>query len=473
MNRRGAWGAALVCAALAAIVPTAGSAAGSTTPTPTTSTTTSSTTPTPTSSAATTPTPSATSSTTPTTVPTSTSTTTTTTPPDSTITEAQPGGGAVPEVEQALSPVELAQQIAAADALRDELTSSTAGVAAAAAKLELLAAQSNALLENYAVAKRTEQTARAEAALQLTSFERLTNQAAQDRDDIGRWAYEAYSGGGSFATLGAVLDTLSTDPANVADHLAELDYLGTLRQETYGRSQTTATDQRDAAAKAVEAATTAATATHDASKARTQLVTITREQNATLASLRLLHAEQASKGSTIAGMLIGLGSDEADRAAERLLEAMRLPDMAIGVTGKACSENRAVFPNGQIPASALCPLYLAPGESLRPTAAAAFNALSQAYERDTGSPICVTDSYRSLPEQIVVKAQKGKWAATPGTSEHGNGLALDLCGGINSFGTAAHLWMKQHAPLYGWFHPAWAEPTGSLPEPWHWEYAGS
>ena len=114
----------------------------------------------------------------------------------------------------------------------------------------------------------------------------------------------------------------------------------------------------------------------------------------------------------------------------------------------------------------------APGQSLRPGAAASFNAMSKAYERDTGSAICVTDSYRSLPEQVSVKAVKGKWAATPGTSEHGLGLALDLCGGIQSFGGPAHLWMRQNAPLYGWFHPSWAQAGGSLPEPWHWEYAG-
>jgi LAS superfamily LD-carboxypeptidase LdcB len=67
---------------------------------------------------------------------------------------------------------------------------------------------------------------------------------------------------------------------------------------------------------------------------------------------------------------------------------------------------------------------------------------------------------------------RGRWAATPGRSHHGLGLAVDLCGGINSFGTAAHLWMVQHASLYGWYHPDWAGAGGSLPEPWHWEYAG-
>jgi LAS superfamily LD-carboxypeptidase LdcB len=109
---------------------------------------------------------------------------------------------------------------------------------------------------------------------------------------------------------------------------------------------------------------------------------------------------------------------------------------------------------------------------LRPGAAAAFNAKSLAFERDAGHPICITDSYRSFAEQVSVKATRGAWAAEPGTSQHGLGLAVDLCGGIENFGSPAHLWMTQNAPLYGWFHPDWAEPTGALPEPWHWEYAG-
>jgi hypothetical protein len=31
--------------------------------------------------------------------------------------------------------------------------------------------------------------------------------------------------------------------------------------------------------------------------------------------------------------------------------------------------------------------------------------------------------------------------------------------------------MKRNSALYGWFHPGWAEPSGVLPEPWHWEFA--
>ena len=67
-------------------------------------------------------------------------------------------------------------------------------------------------------------------------------------------------------------------------------------------------------------------------------------------------------------------------------------------------------------------------------------------------------------------ATKPNLAARPGTSNHGWGTALDLCGGIQDFGTAEHEWMFLNAPLYGWFHPAWAQRGGSRPEPWHFEF---
>ena len=98
--------------------------------------------------------------------------------------------------------------------------------------------------------------------------------------------------------------------------------------------------------------------------------------------------------------------------------------------------------------------------------------MSLAYQAQSGSALCVTDSYRSYAEQVAVKRKLPGLAATAGTSKHGLGLAVDLCGGVQSFGTPAHQWMKRHGPLFGWFHPAWSEPSGGLPEPWHWEFAG-
>ena len=67
---------------------------------------------------------------------------------------------------------------------------------------------------------------------------------------------------------------------------------------------------------------------------------------------------------------------------------------------------------------------------------------------------------------------KPNMTATPGTSVHGWGLAVDLCGGIESFDTSEHAWLVAHGPAFGWHHPSWAEAGGSRPEPWHFEYGG-
>jgi len=128
--------------------------------------------------------------------------------------------------------------------------------------------------------------------------------------------------------------------------------------------------------------------------------------------------------------------------------------------------------NGFLPDQALCPLVQAPGQRLQTAAARSFDALSAARRAATGQPLCVTDSYRSYAGQVDVFRRKPSLAATPGRSQHGWGLALDLCGGVERFGTEAHQWMWANAPSYGWIHPTWAQPGGSRPEAWHWEYAG-
>lgn len=128
--------------------------------------------------------------------------------------------------------------------------------------------------------------------------------------------------------------------------------------------------------------------------------------------------------------------------------------------------------NGFLPDQALCPLVQAPGQRLQTAAARSFDALSAARAAATGRPLCVTDSYRSYAGQVDVFRRKPSLAATPGRSQHGWGLALDLCGGAERFGTEAHEWLKANGPSYGWIHPAWAQPGGSRPEAWHWEYAG-
>jgi cell wall-associated NlpC family hydrolase len=130
------------------------------------------------------------------------------------------------------------------------------------------------------------------------------------------------------------------------------------------------------------------------------------------------------------------------------------------------------YPNGLIPPSAMCPLGVA-GHSLRCDAAAAYRAMSAAFAGAFGGPICITDSYRTYAGQVRLYGEKPALAAVPGTSNHGWGLAVDLCGGIDHYGTAQYNWMKANAGRFGFLHPDWAEPGNGREEPWHWEYAGT
>jgi peptidoglycan DL-endopeptidase CwlO len=125
--------------------------------------------------------------------------------------------------------------------------------------------------------------------------------------------------------------------------------------------------------------------------------------------------------------------------------------------------------NGRIPSDALCELGTS-GHALRCDAAEGYARLAQAYADRFGRGLCITDSYRSIGAQLTAFALKPGLAAVPGTSNHGWALAVDLCGGVNSFGTAEWRWMSENAGLFGWVQPAWAGPQSEKPEPWHWEF---
>ena len=125
--------------------------------------------------------------------------------------------------------------------------------------------------------------------------------------------------------------------------------------------------------------------------------------------------------------------------------------------------------NGSIPSDALCELGSS-GHALRCDAAEGYARLAQAYAARFGRGLCITDSYRSYGAQLNAFALKPGLAALPGTSNHGWALAVDLCGGVNSFGTEQWRWMAENAGRFGWVQPAWAGPQGEKPEPWHWEF---
>ncbi|MEU9891675.1 D-alanyl-D-alanine carboxypeptidase family protein [Sphaerisporangium sp. NPDC051011] len=142
-----------------------------------------------------------------------------------------------------------------------------------------------------------------------------------------------------------------------------------------------------------------------------------------------------------------------------------------GRSGAACDPTRvssaAQYPNGLLPKSVLCPLQQ-PGRELRADAAIAFVALNEAYRKRFGKPMCLTDSYRNLAQQQAIFYRRPGFAAVPGRSNHGLGLAVDLCGGVDVFRSVQFNWVEANGKQFGWIHPDWA--YHSPFEPWHWEY---
>ena len=123
---------------------------------------------------------------------------------------------------------------------------------------------------------------------------------------------------------------------------------------------------------------------------------------------------------------------------------------------------KATWPNGRISPENLTPI--GGGHSLAGPAAPAFQRLVAAAARD-GVAFGVNDSYRSFQEQVALARSKGLYsqgglAATPGTSQHGWGLAVDL-----DLDPKAQAWMRANGPRFG-FHE-------DVPrEPWHWTFQG-
>lgn len=123
--------------------------------------------------------------------------------------------------------------------------------------------------------------------------------------------------------------------------------------------------------------------------------------------------------------------------------------------------------NGELPKDWLCDIGVGKHQ-LRTDAAVSFAKMNAAFKKDTGKELAVTDSYRSLESQISVAERKPGFAARPGTSNHGWGLALDLGGGTQTGTGEQYEWLVANAKKYGWENPDWAKRNSY--ELWHWEY---
>ena len=191
-----------------------------------------------------------------------------------------------------------------------------------------------------------------------------------------------------------------------------------------------------------------------------------------LVALQTLAAQTNKRLQAAQARLERVRAQERARQLARLNAAARARMMAQGGGADCTAPADGQYANGFLPTSVLCPLRMAPGHRLTAAAAASFDRLSAARQSATGSPLCVTDSYRDYASQVDVFSRKPSLAATPGYSQHGWGLAVDMCGGVENAGSEVFQWMAANAPSYGFVHPAWAEPGGSRPEAWHWEFKG-
>jgi hypothetical protein len=158
--------------------------------------------------------------------------------------------------------------------------------------------------------------------------------------------------------------------------------------------------------------------------------------------------------------------------------------------------------NGELPGNILAKCFS--GHRIEKNAARQLDKLNEAYKKQFGSNLKITDGYRTFTVQEKIfdwdyfetglnpitgkkdptgKGRKkgsftkakttGVAASKPGTSKHGWGQAIDVSGFGNGPGNQFFDWMEKNAKNFGWINPAWAKKAGAGYEPWHWEYNGN
>ena len=332
-----------------------------------------------------------------------------------------------------------------------------------------------AALESYQEAqRRADQAARA-FQVEASALRAAETRTGASREALSRYLGSVYRSGVGNQQLSVLSDLIdSENPQALFTGLSMASRVGGNRNDQLAALRTAEAEQSRAADRAAEAekASRAATSAAAAAKTKADAAVAQQKQRVASAAAALALTQQAAAAA---------GAREAALARAELIARSRssAPPLA-AMVGAAVPRPEATcvgastagFPNGRIPAEVLCPLWGTSGQILRADAAAAFNALSRKYAETFSTPLCVTDSYRSYEEQVAVRAAKPTLAAVPGSSNHGWGVAVDLCDGVQSFGTPQHVWMQQNAMAFGWFHPSWAQAGGSKPEAWHWEFAG-
>tara|TARA_Y100001963_G_scaffold151396_1_gene234148 strand:- start:2345 stop:3448 length:1104 start_codon:yes stop_codon:yes gene_type:complete len=150
------------------------------------------------------------------------------------------------------------------------------------------------------------------------------------------------------------------------------------------------------------------------------------------------------------------------------------PPQEIVYNGTAGSDVK--FTNGSPPVDIVTSVntqYSSAGVKLLKDAAVDYDKMAKAFSEHFKKPMGITDGLRTYQGQIKAKqkwASRGQpgMAATPGTSNHGFGVAVDL--DVPGYDSTEYKWLANNASKYNFVNPAWAQKDGSKPEPWHWEW---
>jgi hypothetical protein len=142
------------------------------------------------------------------------------------------------------------------------------------------------------------------------------------------------------------------------------------------------------------------------------------------------------------------------------------------------SSNHLNFP--QLPA------YLQDSYFLAIPASIKLGDLSKKADAD-GISFTITSTYRSYAAQVDVKRRYGDKAASPGSSPHGWGGAIDIAelyaavgGSIDPVANAKvrannalYQWLEREGPKVGWVNPKRMADGAGRDECWHWEWWGT
>ena len=348
-------------------------------------------------------------------------------------------------------------------------------------RLQVLNAAANKALEKLQQARLAADQAQAEsdaAKAELAKAQAQTDKARATLSEMAAGAYRTIAGGGALGTTLSLVDT--GNPQTFLDGINVIGEVGKSQADVIAELRIAEAAQLPAERAAEAAAARAAAAEQVAADAKAAADKLVAQQHALVAKEQTLlaHTRTAAAGAHARArqlaheIAVARAKAAAIRRAQAAAAARRA---ATGGPIPTCNGGTVSgYSNGQLPMSALCPLWDAPGMMLQAGASSAFNRMSQAFASAFGEPLCVTSSYRTYAHQVELYAtMPAGYAAVPGTSNHGWGLAVDLCGGIQVDYSPEHEWLMNHAAEFSWFHPSWALPGGPGPhEPWHWEFAG-